>query len=120
LSNPSHDIKTTYLTEMEPILALIKKNCSFEFPTFKGYIELHNHKQLMGTSGAIHLEDGNFVRFHVQNGKFEYMTTDEELLFQLKSKLEIQLRILIDLNRQKEELNEKYFSPTYLNVTKHT
>lgn len=106
---PAVDAKQAYLEEMEPILALIKKNCSFDFADLRGYIELHNQKQLLGVSGSIHLEDGNFIRFYVQNGQFDYMTADEDLIRKFKQKLEIQIRILIELNNRKEELNTRYF-----------
>ena len=106
---PSSDPKQAYLDEMEPILALIKKNCSFEFADLKGFIELHNQKQLLGVSGSIHLEDGNFIRFYVQNGQFDYMTSDDDLILKFKHKLEIQIKILIELTNKKEELNQRYF-----------
>ncbi len=109
------DAKNAYINELEPILALIKKNCSFDFPDLRGYIELHNQKQLLGVSGAIHLEDGNFIRLYYQNNQFEYMTTDEQLIGQFKKKLELQLKILIELNNKKEELNSKFFEK--MNIT---
>ncbi len=109
MMTPGSDPKQTYLDEMEPILALIKKNCSFEFADLQGYIELHNQRQLLGVSGSIHLSDGHFIRFFVQNGEFDYMTADEELIRKFKQKLELQIRILIELNLKKEQLNQHYF-----------